>query len=61
MSFLVDDNDKKQRTIKLTAKVEINEMELDFLISDSSAIGNAMPSEISEIAIYNRSRRKLKN
>lgn len=52
MSFLVDDNDKKQRTLKLTAKVEINEMELDFLISDSSAIGNAMPSEISEIAIY---------
>ena len=27
-------------------------MELDFLISDSSATGNAMPSEISEMAIY---------
>ena len=51
-SFLIDDDDKKNRTLKLTAKVEINEMELDFLISDSSAIGNAMPSEISEIAIY---------
>ena len=52
LSFLVDDDDKKNKTLKLTAKVEINEMELDFLISDSSAIGNAMPSEISEIAIY---------
>ena len=52
ISFLVDDNDKKNKTLNLTAKVEINEMELDFIISDSSAIGNAMPSEISEIAIY---------
>ncbi len=52
LSFLVDEEDKKNKTLKLTAKVEINEMELDFLISDSSAIGNAMPSEESEIAIY---------
>jgi hypothetical protein len=51
VAFLVDDNDKKNKTLKLTAKIEINEMELDFLISDSSAIGNAMPSEESDIAI----------
>jgi len=52
ISYLVDDNDKKNKTLNLTAKVEILEMDLEYIIFDSSAIGNAMPSEISEIAIF---------
>jgi len=61
ISFLVDDNDKKNKTLNLTAKVEVNEMEFDFLIDDASGISNAMPSEISDIAIVTVAARLLKS
>jgi len=52
IAYLVEENDTKNKTLKLTAKVDIMEMDLEFLIFDSSAIANAMPSELSEIALY---------
>ena len=51
LSYLVDENDKKNKTLNLTAKVEILDMELEFVIGDSSAISNSMPSEKSQIVI----------
>lgn len=61
ISYLVDENDKKNKTLNLTAKVEINEMEFGFFIDDASGISNAMPSEVSDIAIVTVAARILKS